>query len=126
MSFLRYKHLHSKIVPSLVDLYQNFYEWSKNEDEGVIKPFLSLFEFINIKSFSEAHCESVGSLMNLLVKKGRNLSAAHFSRELIFAFNAPPVHVLSESVIPDIVQHLIEKEKKYFFRKLETSLKNIN
>ena len=123
LSFLRYKQLHSKNIPSLEVLYQNFFEWSKNEDDCVIQPFISLFELINIKSFSEAYCESVGSLMNLLVKKGRNLSAAHFSRELIFTFNAPPVHVLSESVIPDIVQNLIEKEKKYFFRKLDTSLR---
>ena len=47
--------------------------------------------------------------MNILVKKGRNLSAAHFSRELIFAFNAPAIHVLSQSVIPEIAKDLVEK-----------------
>ena len=58
--------------------------------------------------------------MNILVKKGRNLSAAHFSRELIFAFNAPAIHVLSQSVIPEIAKDLVEKEQKYFKRKLDT------
>ena len=122
ISFLRYKLINCKNSPSLEILYQKFYEWSINEESHPIKPFLDLFELINVKSFSEAYCESVGSLMNILVKKGRNLSAAHFSRELIFAFNAPAIHVLSQSVIPEIAKDLVEKEQKYFFRKLDTSV----
>ena len=52
--------------------------------------------------------------MNVLVNEGRNLSAANFSRELIFAFNAPAIHILSQSIIPEIANHLVEKENNFF------------
>ena len=56
----------------------------------------------------------------MFINKGRNLSAANFSRELIFAFNAPAIHILSQSIIPEIANHLVEKEKNFFSENLTT------
>ena len=55
--------------------------------------------------------------MNILVDKGRNLSAGNFSKELVFAFNAPPIHILSESFIPEVVDTLVGDKQMLFFRK---------
>ena len=67
---------------SVEEVYQLFFKTMCSD--SVTTPFMTLFEFINIKSSSEAYCESVGSLMNILVNKGRNLAAGNFSKELIF------------------------------------------
>ena len=52
---------------SIEKLYQRFY---KSIDNSYDNPFIKLFELVNIKSYSEAYCESVGSLMNICVDKG--------------------------------------------------------
>jgi len=39
--------------------------------------------------------------MNVLVNKGRNLTSSFFSRELIIAFNAPPLHILKKKILRD-------------------------
>ena len=96
--------------------FTNFFFHLQRKNQ-TIKPSLPCFEFINIKSFTEAYRESVGSLMNILVDKGRNLSAGNFSKELVFAFNAPPIHILSESFIPEVVDTLVGDKQMLFFRK---------
>ena len=102
---------------SIEELYQKFVSSLK----GVQEPFCKLFELVNIKSFSEAYCESVGSMMNRCVDNGRNLSAANFSRELIFAFNAPPLHILNLVFIPEVVRIIVDEKKIMFFRKLDNT-----
>ena len=119
ISFLDYKTKCESSSLRVEDVYQSFFNLNKKSID--IAPFISLFEFINIKSFSEAYCESVGSLMNILVNKGRNLSSANFSKELIFSFNVPPLHVLANKFIPEIVDCLVNDKKKQFFRKLDSS-----
>ena len=79
------------------------------------------FEFINIKSFSEAYCESEGSMMNILVDKGRNLTPSNFSRELILSFNSPPLHILAKTIIPELVKQLLKDKRMEFFRTSELS-----
>ena len=98
---------------SLEKIYQKFVtEFSSSVD----KIFFDLFQFININSYSEAYCESVGSLMNIVVHRGRNMAPVYFSKELIIAFSSPPIHVLNEKIIPNIVNNLSDLR---FFRKLE-------
>ena len=110
----------------LEEIYQQFCDVSsKQSDESVLmKPFMRMFEFVNIKSYSEAYCESVGSLMNILVDKGRNLSAGNFSKELIFAFNAPSIHILSEKFIPEVAKTLVDDKQISYFRGCESSTYN--
>ena len=115
LSFLQYKSLHmhtstsqSSHQKSLEQLHFDFYK----SDSNCNPQFVNLFEFINIKSYSEAYCESVGSLMNIMVNKGRVLAAGNFSRELIFAFNSPPIHILSQSFIREIAEYIINEQGK--------------
>ena len=60
--------------------------------------------------------------MNICIHTGRNLSAGNFSRELIFAFNSPPLHVLSSKFIPEITEVFINEKKMTFFRKLDKGI----
>ena len=46
-------------------LYQQF--WANNHDDDDMKPFLRLFELIQLKSYSEAICETVGKHSDLLL-----------------------------------------------------------
>ena len=98
----------------LEDIYQKFHEAVAVKEEN--NSFIMLFELVDVKSYSEAYCESVGSMMNICVHKGRNLSAGNISRELIFAFNSPSLHVLSSKFIPEIVEIPINEKKMKFFR----------
>ena len=118
LKFLNFKNQPRFEDTRVEEIYQLF--CSSFEQQNDIKPFISLFEFINIKSYTEAFCESVGSLMNILVSKGRNLTAGNFSKELVFAFNAPPIHILSESFIPEVADTLVSNKQMVFFRKGDT------
>jgi hypothetical protein len=116
-SYLQYKE--KNIEKSAEKLYKDFYESHFDKETPL---FFELFEFINIKSYSEAYCESVGSLMNICVDKGRNMAPANFSKELILAFNSPPLHIMRKMLIPQVIADL-QKEVPMFSRKLEKSRK---
>ena len=77
--------------------------------------FRDMFERIQIKSCSEAVCETVGSIMKIAKGKGRNCLSVNFSKEIKLCYNLPPLHVLSKSFIPEIVKTLTSH--KEFFRK---------
>ena len=74
-----------------------------------------MFETIQIKSFSEAVCESIGSVMKIAKGKGRNCDPVNFSKEMILSYNLPPLHILSQGFIPEIVKEL-STQKEYFQR----------
>ena len=120
-SYIKYLQFKSRNDSKTVEkLYQEFYNQFFTDDR---KPFFEMFEFINIKSYSEAYCESVGSLMNICVNKGRNLAPANFSKEIIIAFNAPPLHIMKQKIIPEVVQEW-RKDGKQLRRKLEKGQKS--
>ena len=96
-------------------IYQLFHDQDTSDDHGI---FVDLSEFINIKSYSEAYCESVGSLMNICVDKARNMAPANFSKEIIIAFNSAPMHILKKQFVPDVVAEWC-KDGKQFKRKLD-------
>ena len=48
---------------SMEAFYQDF--WKQYQDTPEMEAFIEFFEFLQIKSYSEAICESVGSIMNM-------------------------------------------------------------
>lgn len=100
-------------------VYQQFYMETPKDSHVVFK---ESFEFTMIKSYSEAYCETVGSLMNNLINKNRNLFPANFSHELICSFNSPPLHILKQKIIPEIAAELVRQGKE-FRRKLDDTNK---
>ena len=55
----------------------------------VATPFVKLFQHTQVKSYSEAMCETVGSIMKIHGGQGRNLHPANFSKEIFLKFNLP-------------------------------------
>ena len=47
------------------------------------KSFQELFEFVNIRTYSEAICETIGSIMAIAVSNGRNLQSYNLDKELL-------------------------------------------
>ena len=81
----------------------------------ITREFRDLFERIQIKTFSEAVCETIGSIMKIAQGKGRNCDPVKFNEEITLCYNLPPLHVLNVSFIPEIVQDLTSR--KDYFRK---------
>lgn len=65
---------------NLEDLYASFWEHFHEMDS--MNNFIELFEFIQRKSYSEAICESIRSIMNLATGTGRVLFPDNFAREI--------------------------------------------
>ena len=82
-------------------------------------PLIDFFEFVMVKSYSEAICESIGSIMNMACGMGRVLYPENYVNEIYLRFNLPPLHNLQESFIPQLVNS--ELAKKRFFRKGEVT-----
>ena len=87
----------NKEVPNLEKLYHSFFTQFQAPET---KAFLHFFEYIQIKSYSEAICETIGSVMKLAVDKGRNLNPVYFSQEIMMRVNLPPLHILTQKMIP--------------------------
>ena len=76
--------------------------------------FIELFQHIQIKSYSEAVCETVGSVMNIHHGRGRNVHPVNFNKEIFLQFNLPPLHIMKKQLIPEVVQiKLLNERKKY-------------
>ena len=97
----------------LEDVYKGFTDSIESREEA--KEFMDMFERIQIKSFSEAVCETIGSIMSIAKGKGRNCEPVHFSEEVTLCYNLPPLHVVTRSFIPELVTQLTAR--KDFFRK---------
>ena len=73
-----------------------FEKWNKfSEDENHI-PFKELYEFVNVRTYTEAICETIGSMMAIAVSNGRNLQPFNLDKEVFIKFNLPPLHNLGE------------------------------
>ena len=83
-----------------------------------------MFQFVQAKTYSEAICETVGSVMNIHRGRGRNLHPVNFAKELFLTFNLPPLHILISKFIPKIVELKMEDNKEYY-RKLDYSRQNM-
>lgn len=65
--------------------------------------FMKLFECTQIRSMSEAICESIGSMMGTHTGRNRYLKPDYFSKELFLRYNLGGLHSL-EPLIEEIVQ----------------------
>ena len=61
-----------------------------NCDETAV--FRDLFEYVNLHTYSEALCETIGSLMQLAFLSGRGLN---LNKAICIRYNAPPPHKFS-------------------------------
>ena len=111
LQFVRLKKL--KGYRSLEEHYADFYSLSRNVESA--DQFISFFEKIQLKSFSEAICESIGSIMKISTGKNRNLEPINLSKEIYLCFNLPPLHILKKTFIPELVKKL--RKNRSFFRK---------
>jgi hypothetical protein len=107
----------------LEDLYKSFVE--RTHDMDISESFKDMFERIQIKTFSEAVCETIGSVMSIAKGKGRNCDPVQFSEEVTLSYNLPPLHILAQSFIPEIVSEL-SASKDYFRKGNEKSASIIN
>ena len=64
-----------------------------SESLDVHATFIEFFQFVQIRSMSEAICETVGSIMNIQTGSGRHLQPVNFSAEICLRFNLGPLHV---------------------------------
>lgn len=62
------------------------------------KSFRNLYEFVNVRTYSEAICETIGSMMSIAVSNGRNLQPFNLDKELYIRFNLPPLDKIQDFV----------------------------
>ena len=92
-------------------IYEKFY-LKYHTVEGC-SSFINLYQFINTKTFSEAVAETVGSIMKMHTGRCRNLHETNFDKEIFIEYNSPPLHIVKESLLKEIVQEKIENGKEY-------------
>ena len=90
-------------------IWKVYFEKYKDDDKSEM--FIKIFQHVQLKTYSEAIAETVGSVMTLAQARFRNLEAVNFAKEIFMRFNLPPPHILKVSFIPSAVQKLsVEKE----------------
>ena len=105
--------LQESVKLPLETVYKQF--WDAHHKEVELSMFIEFFEFVMVKSYSEAICESIGSMMNMACGSGRVLYPDNYAKEIFLRFNLPPMHILYEKFIPELVNN--ELVRKRFFRK---------
>ena len=111
------------------DLYKSFVE--KNDEaqskDGIA--FCKLFEYIEVKSFSEAICETIGSIMKIARGKGRNLEPTNFHKEIFCRVNLPPLHICRNRIVPTIVDSILKTpstgKPRHFYRVLDVTSQSL-
>ncbi|CAL4140007.1 unnamed protein product, partial [Meganyctiphanes norvegica] len=78
--------------------------------------FINLFQNLQIRTMSEAICESIGSMMVSHSGKGRHLQPVFFSQELFLRFNLGPLHLLN-----DLINEVWDDIQKEYIRKCDKS-----
>ena len=79
-------------------------------------PFINLFQNTQIRSMSEAICETVGSMMVTHGGKGRYLQPENFSMEMYLRFNLGPLHCLT-----GLCQEIVQERQRDYIRKSDIS-----
>ena len=77
--------------------------------------FRDLYEHLNIRSYTEAICETVGSMMGTALSRSRIQMAVNMNKEVFIRFNLPPYHMLKKEFIPEVAKKW--RGNKEFFRK---------
>ena len=81
----------------------------QNLDSPDLTHFFLFFEKIMTKGCSEAIAEYVGSVMLIAQGKFKHCKPHNLNKEVVLAFNLPPLHILKKKFIPSIVEEWIEK-----------------
>ena len=79
--------------------------------------FRDFFEYLNVRTYSEALCETIGSLMALAFATGRSLHPPNLYKEVFIRFNSAPFHILQKKFIPKVTKRWIDQGLKTFKRK---------
>ena len=93
-----------------IEIVHVAYETWNIESKGDYVEFKELYENCMIRSFSEALCETVGSVMNQM--GNRYLQPFYFSIEMYLRWNLGPLHFLK-----NLIEDIYRREKKLFVRK---------
>ena len=86
-------------------MYETFVKQNPNNPR--LSDFHVFFEKIEIKSCSEAIAECVGSVMLIAQGKFKHCQARNFNKEVFLSFNLPPLHILKQKMIPDLVEEWV-------------------
>ena len=79
---------------------------------GNFVEFNDLWENFMIRSFSEAVCKTVGSVMNQHSRHNRYLQPIYFSIEMCLRWNLGPLHFLKY-----LIEDVYNRDKKLYIRK---------
>lgn len=92
---------------------------------GESNSFRDLYEFVNVRTYSEAICETIGSMMSIAVSNGRNLQPFNLDKELYIRFNLPPLHKIQDFV-KFVAKSWREIGDKQFFIKKRRATNRLN
>ena len=79
-------------------------EFCRRYSEDWSASFRDFYEHLNIRTYSEAVCETIGSIMGIALANGRNLMPCNLNKEVFFRFNSPPYHVLVNKFAPKVTE----------------------
>lgn len=100
---------------SLENIYKLFCQKPTSSTPEAIL-FRDFFEHLQIRGYSEAIAETVGSVMNMVHSGCRNLHPMNFEKEVRLRFNLPPLHILLEKFVPELVEEQVAEKGQTFFR----------
>ena len=72
---------------------------------------------MNVRTYSEALCETIGSLMALAFSTGRSLHPPNLNKEVFIRYSSPPHHILHNKFIPKVTKLWVDQGLKNFKRK---------
>lgn len=81
-------------INQIEKIYKLFYDSNYSKTEA----FCDFFEYVEVRSYSEAICESLGSLMGNTCSDGRNLDPCYLNEELFVRINGPREHQAGELI----------------------------
>ena len=121
-SFLKFIKVHLGLKdPSLKDSFHEYVICFGQDPK--CSEFIDMFQRLQIKSNSEAVCETIGSVMKLAKGKNRKCAPINFSKEVFLSYNLPPPHLLMKTFLAELVSDMITK--KDFHRKGDTKSQSI-
>ena len=92
--------------------YRDFCRSEAVQCDKTTAVFTDFYEHLNVRTYREAICETIGSIMGIAVANGRNLEPANLNKEVFIRFNSPPLHILKEQFIPMAAAKWRETMKK--------------
>ena len=114
--YLEFSKLASQLSGASLELkYQKFKQ--EKGSQRKTKIFCLYFEWLQLKSFSEAFAETVGSIMVISTGKGKHCQKENLGKNICLNFNLPPMHILNLNFVPEIAKELMKSKR--FFRKLD-------